>query len=216
MGVASHLGIDLTEYDERIRTFIPDYDAMLDAAAAVVKPSARTIVDLGTGTGALAARVLDRVPAAHVVAIDADADILAVAARRLGPRATFVAATFFRVAIPRCDAVVTSFALHHVRTRASKLRLYRRLRRALRPGGRLICVDCLPARSRGLAQAQHAAWRDHLRRSYSSRRADQLLAAWAREDVYVPLEVEGELMSRAGFSADIVWRRGAFAVVMAS
>ena len=33
MGVASHLGIQLTEYDRRIRTFIPDYEEMLDAAA---------------------------------------------------------------------------------------------------------------------------------------------------------------------------------------
>ena len=34
MGAASHLGIDLREYDSRIRTFIPGYDELLDAAAA--------------------------------------------------------------------------------------------------------------------------------------------------------------------------------------
>ena len=55
MSVAAHLGIRLSEYDRRIRTFIPRYEEILDAAAASVVPKARTIVDLGIGTGALAA-----------------------------------------------------------------------------------------------------------------------------------------------------------------
>ena len=58
MGVASHLGIKLTEYDSRIRTFIPHYEEMLDVAAAAIPPRARTIVDLGIGTGALSSRCL--------------------------------------------------------------------------------------------------------------------------------------------------------------
>ena len=33
MSVATHLGIDLGEYDARIRTFIPHYEEMLDVAA---------------------------------------------------------------------------------------------------------------------------------------------------------------------------------------
>ena len=36
MGVASHLGIQLDEYDARIRTFIPRYERMLDVAADAV------------------------------------------------------------------------------------------------------------------------------------------------------------------------------------
>ena len=43
MGVATHLGIKLSEYDARIRTFIPDYEEMLGVAAEVIpaelKPS---------------------------------------------------------------------------------------------------------------------------------------------------------------------------------
>ena len=53
MSVATHLGIDLAEYDARIRSFIPDYEEMLAVAAAAVPAQARTIVDLGIGTGAL-------------------------------------------------------------------------------------------------------------------------------------------------------------------
>src|SRR6266545_1265517 len=91
MGVAAHLGIDLADYDARIRTFIPDYDVMIEAAAAAVPRGARTIVDLGTGTGTLAARCLSHAPRARIAGIDSDPDILAVAARRLCSHADSVA-----------------------------------------------------------------------------------------------------------------------------
>src|SRR5262245_22496301 len=131
MGVAAHLGIDLRQYDARIRTFIPDYEEMLDAAAALVRPDVRTIVDLGTGTGALAARCGARTERARIVGIDADADILTVARRRLGPRASFITQSFLRAPFPQADVFVASFALHHIRTRAAKSALYGRVRRAL-------------------------------------------------------------------------------------
>lgn len=84
MGVATHLGINLAEYDKRIRTFIPDYEEMLEVAAENIPANSRTMVDLGVGTGALASRCLKRAPRAHVVGIDSDREILWVAARRLG------------------------------------------------------------------------------------------------------------------------------------
>src|SRR5437762_3279326 len=126
MGVAAHLGIELGDYDARIRTFIPDYEAMLDAAASAVPLDARTIVDLGTGTGALAHECLERARRAQVVGIDADPAVLQLAARRLGRRGTFVCGSFLRTAFPPADAIVASFALHHVRTRRAKAAIYRR------------------------------------------------------------------------------------------
>ena len=216
MGAAGHLGIDLAEYDTRIRTFIPDYAEMLDAAAALVLPSARHIVDLGTGTGALAARCLAQAPRASLIGIDADAEMTQVAARRLGPRASFRIGDFTRVAVPRCDTIVTSLALHHIRKRRAKLHLYSRLRRALNPGGQLIVVDCQPASNSRVADAQRAAWRRHLQRTYTRAKGDSFLRAWAKEDAYVPLAAELELMERAGLKPDVIWRRGAFAVIRAT
>jgi SAM-dependent methyltransferase len=214
MSVAAHLGIDLEEYDARIRTFIPDYEAMLAVAAAAIPSSARLIVDLGTGTGALAAACLHRAPRARVVGIDADPEMLPLAARRLAPRATLVRGSFLRAPLPDgADAVVASLALHHVRTREAKARLYRRIRAALRPRGVVVSVDCHPSIDRAAAREQRAAWTAHLRLSYSAREAAALLKAWSREDVYVPLESEQRLLERAGFDVRVMWRDGLFAVL---
>jgi hypothetical protein len=111
--------------------------------------------------------------------------------------------------------VVASFALHHVRTRAAKARLYRRLHEALGRRGVFVSVDCHPSRDRAEARGQREAWTSHLRRSYSAREADALLRTWAIEDVYVPLESEIHLLEHAGFDARVVWRGGSFAVLRA-
>jgi trans-aconitate methyltransferase len=213
MSVATHLGIDLAEYDARIRTFIPHYEEMLDGAASLIDPKSRTIVDLGIGTGALAARCLHRAPKAKIIGIDGDAEVLKAAARRLPDSAAFICSTFQRSDIPACDAVVASFALHHVRTRAAKARLYTRMSAALRKGGQIVTVDCHPASDIASARQQREAWKAHLIESYSTKEAESYLQAWAREDMYVPLAAEMELMKGVGLAAEVLWRKGAFAVL---
>src|SRR6185369_14938609 len=61
VSVSQHLGIKLSEYDHRIRTFVPFYEEMLDVVADTVFATCGTaprITDLGIGTGALSARCL--------------------------------------------------------------------------------------------------------------------------------------------------------------
>ncbi|HVB37383.1 MAG TPA: methyltransferase [Vicinamibacterales bacterium] len=214
MSVASHLGITLRDYDRQIRTFIPHYDDMLEAAAGAVDRRTKRLLDLGLGTGALAARCLRTAPRARVTGIDEDGDILALAAGRLGRRAALITGSFVTATLPRADAVVASFSLHHVAAPAAKQRLYRRIAAALTRGGVFINADCCPATDPILAERQRAQWRDHLARHYAPARARAFLAAWKREDTYMPLELELTMMRAAGLHAEIVWRRDAFAVIV--
>ena len=221
MGVAAHLHIRIDEYDGRIRTFIPGYEEMIAASAHALSgldvPEPH-IVDLGTGTGALAAACLRVRPGARITAIDADAEILELARQRLSgsaPASSFMSGVFEEVTLPACDAIVASLSLHHVRTDEAKRTLYRRCREVLSAGGLLVSADCCPASDPRLAQQQHLAWRDHLRRTYSDAEADAFFAAWADEDVYFSLADELAMMRDAGLAGDVIWRAGAMAVIAA-
>lgn len=218
MSVTTHLAIELDEYDERIRTFIPYYEEMLDTAAAVVgMQRPRTVVDLGTGTGVLAARIARRARGVTLVGIDEDQGMLAAARRRLPPtRTTLVHESFLRAALPRCDAVTASFALHHVASPRTKRRLFDRARTALRTGGVLVSADCHPASNQPLAAAGHRAWHDFLAVTYGPRKAREFLKTWAKEDFYTTLETELRLLRAAGFTPDVIWRRDTFAVIVAA
>jgi tRNA (cmo5U34)-methyltransferase len=221
MAVASHLNIDLADYDQKIRTFIPYYEEMLDTAAAgllLLDRADPTIVEFGIGTGALASRALTRRPDARLIGIDADAEILKAAAARLQPlgaRVELLHGGFATVALPRCHAAIQSFALHHLPDRRRKLTLYRKLFDALMPGGMLISADCHPGADPRIAAAHDAAWRAHLRQFYSAEESDAYLAAWASEDVYFSLDDEIEVLGAAGFHTDVWWRRDGFAVLAA-
>jgi tRNA (cmo5U34)-methyltransferase len=220
-GAAAHLGIDLGEYDAKIRTFIPEYETMIDSAAFALQITARrrtpVVVDLGIGTGALAERCLARIPAARIVGVDEDAAMLAAARRRLGRRLrSVVHGSFETVELPPCDAIVASLSLHHVPTRERRLALFNRLHAALRPGGVLISADCYPEANARLAAADRATWITHLELSYAPSVARQYLRTWAKEDHYALLIDELDALRRAGFSVNIPSRRGTFAVLVAS
>lgn len=219
-GAGAHLGIDLREYDARIRTFVPGYEQMLELAAmavAVTVPRrSPVIVDLGVGTGALAAYCLRAKPAARIIGIDEDEGMLAAARERLRRRFAPVKGSFETIGLPRCDAVVASLALHHVPTAARRRRLFTRIHAALRPGGLLIVADCYLATNRRLQAADRASWIRHLRRTYSARQAEAYLRAWAQEDFYATLADETRLLERAGFAVDLVGRRASFAVIAAT
>ncbi len=221
MAVASHLGIRLDEYDARIRTFIPDYDQMVAAAAQAVtalgKPAPH-IVDMGTGTGALAAACLRVLPAARLTVVDEDPGILNVARDRLhayGDRVASLCGSFVDLPLPLCDAVVGSLTFHHLRTPEIKGHVYRKFRDALTPRGMLVSADCCPSEDSGRAASGWSAWRAHLRRVYSEIETDKYFATWARDDVYVPLASELDLLQEAGVAPEVVWRRGTFAVIAA-
>jgi spermidine synthase len=221
MSVAQHLKIKLSEYDQRIRTFIPNYEEMLAevaATTALVEKKQPAIVDLGIGTGALAARCLAISPWARVVGIDSDPEILALAQRRLAQKRAskpnLIHGNFVENALPRCDAIVATLALHHIAAARTKQLFYAKCFAALRRGGILANGDCFMAENPKLSQRYMKIWEKHLRRFYSPRQAQGFFAAWADEDTYFPLAQELAMLKAVGFEAEVTWRRAPFAVVV--
>ncbi len=216
--VRRHLRVEIDEYDTSIRRFIPGYEGMIEAAAdAVVAIAPKHVLDLGAGTGALAAAVLKRAPRAVVELVDLDPEMLEGARGRLRPfgdQARFVVASFDHP-FGRCDAIMASLSLHHIPTLSAKRDLFGRAFRALRPGGALVNADVTVPDAAPHREVAFRTWADHqVACGFSEEEVRQHFDEWAEEDTYFPLEVELEALAAEGFEARTVWRNGVSTVLV--
>jgi len=217
--VAGHLGVAADDYDRTIRTFIPNYELMLGTIVhwlAGSVPAGGLVVDLGAGTGALSAAILDALPDVRVQLVDVDPNMLAVAGARCEAHDDRVKLRQgrFEDPLPRCHAVVATLALHHVPTQDAKRELYRSIRAALEADGLVAVGDVLTYADGPERTGMQRDWYAHMaRHGITPVQADEHFAQWAEEDVYMTLPDELALIADAGFSRpEIFWRDGMLTV----
>ena len=172
---------------------IPRFEEFQDAVAAATDGmDARTMLELGTGTGETARRVLALHPRAELVGVDESEQMLAEARKTL-PGADLRVARL-QEALPGgpFDLVFSALTVHHLDAREKRC-LFDRVRRVLRPGGRFVLGDVVvPER----AEDAVTPLTPDFDRPDSA--ADQL--GWLRE---------------TGFDARIVWEHADLAVLRA-
>lgn len=132
---------DPSTYLAMVRSEVPGYDWLQTVLAeATTTVEAQAILDLGSGTGVTAERVLSMHPGANLVGLDSSEEML-VHARRLIPTAAFAVA-HLQDPLPagQYDLVVSAFAIHHL-VGPGKADLFKRVASVLRPGGRFVFCD---------------------------------------------------------------------------
>ena len=131
-------------YLAMIRSEVRDFDALQDAVAdATEGMHVSRILELGTGTGETARRVLAKHPGARLVGLDVSDEMLAEARRVLPPdRVEDLIVSGIEDPLPDgpFDLVVSSLVIHHL-DGPGKADLFRRAAAVLSPGGRLVMGD---------------------------------------------------------------------------
>jgi len=131
-------------YEALMAEEVPSYGRLQEeVAAAAVREGVTRILDLGTGTGVTARRVLDLHPHAQMVGVDESPEMLA-AARRVLPAEADLYVARLQDPLPSglFDLVVSALAIHHL-DGAAKADLFRRVAAVLRPGGRFVVGDVI-------------------------------------------------------------------------
>ena len=129
-------------YLAMMREAVPGYDQMEDETVAATGAGARSVLELGTGTGETARRVLARHPEAKLFGIDASPGMVAVARDTLPNDQVSLRVGLLEDPLPEgpFDLVVSVLAVHHLHA-DSKADLFRRIAKALGPGGRFVLAD---------------------------------------------------------------------------
>jgi tRNA (cmo5U34)-methyltransferase len=181
------------EYLALMESELPDYYRLQDAAAQATGAGRSRLLELGTGTGESALRVLERHPGASLIGVDVSAEMLAVARERL-PDAD-LRVSRLEDALPEgpFELVFSVLAIHHL-DGAGKADLFRRVAAVLEPGGAFVIGDVVVPEDPADAVTPLSPGYD-----MPSTVAEQL--AWLAE---------------AGFHGRLAWRARDLAVLLAN
>lgn len=128
-------------YLAMVEAEVPSYHELQQQVAAATRGmTIAAVLDLGTGTGQTAARVLDVHPSAALVGIDESAPMLAYARTRWPGADLRVQRLEDPLPEGRYDLVVSGLAVHHL-DGPGKADLFRRIAERLGPGGRFVLAD---------------------------------------------------------------------------
>ena len=185
---------DADSYTDAIRADVPAYDVFQDEVARASGGGVGRILDLGTGTGETARRVLARHPEASLVGVDENEGMLAVARDQLPAERADLRVGRIEERLPdgSFDLVTTALCVHHL-DEQGKVDLFARIRDALVPGGLFVMGDVVVPVDP----------------------ADATTPLTPGYDRPSPLADQLNWLSEAGFEPRVVWEQGDLAVVAA-
>lgn len=146
----------IKRWDAQQQVYMPDreerFAALIDAVAEGAGRPDPLVLDLGCGPGSLAVRLLDQIPAATVIGLDADPLLLALGRSGSSARSAGLRFADHDLRVPGwsgalrldrpVDAAVSTTALHWLPPEALAA-MYAELATVLRPGGLLLNGDHL-------------------------------------------------------------------------
>jgi tRNA threonylcarbamoyl adenosine modification protein (Sua5/YciO/YrdC/YwlC family) len=181
-------------YLAEITADLPAYARLQDELVAATGTGAQRILELGTGTGETAHRLLAWHPEARLVGIDESPAMLGAARDSLPAQRTELLLGRIEDPLPHgpFDLVASALCVHHLDP-AAKAELFARVHAILRPGGRFVLADVVAPADPTEAGTPLTPGFDK-----PSPVADQL--RWLTE---------------AGLSARVVWAQGDLAVIAA-
>ena len=197
-------------YDQDRPKLVPCFDEFYGTVIRLIpfEPSATfRCLDVGAGTGLLAALVKQAFPNAAVHLTDASQTMLDQARIRFRgtPAMSYALHDHLALAaVEEYDVVVSALSVHHL-SHALKRELYAKIYRALRPGGRFIHADQVLGPTPELEAVYQAAWLAHAHEKGIS--SDALAQAIERigHDVNAPLSDQLQWLSDAGFEQIDCW-----------
>ena len=208
-------------YLNKVPKWFPDshniYRTIIDFLNCTL-PESPAILDVGAGTGNLTKLVLRKVPNCHVTLFDFSQNMLKEAEKILSKyngRYEVIIGDFFknRLLSQKYDAVVSSFAIHHGRTRASYLNLYKKIFRALKKRGVFVCADVLEGANGIISRINETGWINHMLKHYDKSAVDLIIESYKKEDSPVSIDAHFDLLKTAGFSScDILWKKYNFGI----
>jgi tRNA (cmo5U34)-methyltransferase len=203
------------EYDAKMREYVEGFEEFYSSiAAAVPETDAElSILDIGCGTGLELAAVFHRAPNALITGVDLSGEMLNILRDKYTDylnQITLIQESYVTFSYEEAlyDFVISAITAHHLLP-ANKQVLYRKIMKALKPGGKYIEGDYITTPEK----------EKQIRRDFLKLRASDpdLVDGTHHIDLECSLETQKGLLLKAGFArVDVLWEYGETAVYSAS
>ncbi len=203
-------------YDADRSRLIPGCDNFYRWAIDLIPPRARTICELGAGSGLMTRLLRDRFPTAHLYVIDFSAPMLDLARGRMGSdrNITWYQLDYATEPLPEdLCAVVSSLSIHHLDD-ADKRAVFKKVHASLKPNGVFVNAEQVAGPTPALEARYKALWLEQVRAAGATEQQIEASLYRQQEDRSATVADQLLWLREAGFAdADCWFKDNRFAVM---
>jgi tRNA (cmo5U34)-methyltransferase len=208
--------VTASTYDRDRFKLIPGYDSFYRWALDLIPPRAKTICELGAGSGLMTRLLRDRYPTAHLHVIDFSAPMLDLAKARLGSDRGITWYQFDYATEPLPEnlcSIVSSLSIHHLDD-ADKRSVFKKACAALKPNGVFVNADQVAGPTPALEARYQALWLQQVRAAGATEQQIEASLYRQQEDRCCSVQDQIVWLREAGFAdADCWFKDSRFAVM---
>ena len=218
--VKEHFEKEAEEFDNTILKLIPKYNEMIDSMISVIPFESSDkfkLLDLGCGTGNVTKAAKKKFPNSMINCIDIAENMIQMAKIKLEDYddITYHVGDFSEVDFEeKFDVVVSSLALHHIKTDSDKRNFYIKIYEVLRPGGVFMNSDYVLGSSDILSKIYRKKWINYMLLNVPENEVNEKwIPKEMEEDYPAPLINHLKWLNETGYkSVDVVWKYYGYAV----
>ncbi len=218
--VKEHFEEEAKEFDKTILKLIPYYSDMIDSMVNTIPFEDNytfRVLDLGCGTGNISKIVKERFPNSQISCIDIAENMIQMAKIKLEKydNIDFYTGDFFEFDFKeKYDVVLSSLALHHIRTDDDKKKFYRRIYSTLKDDGVFLNADVVLGSTDTLNQIYREKWIEFMLQNVPLKEVEEKwLPKQMEEDFPAALTDHLKWLFETGFkSVDVIWKYYGLAV----
>ncbi len=218
--VKEHFEKEAEEFDNTILKLIPKYNEMIDSMISVIPFESSDkfkLLDLGCGTGNVTKAAKKKFPNSMINCIDIAENMIQMAKIKLEDYddITYHVGDFSEVDFEeKFDVVVSSLALHHIKTDTDKRNFYIKIYEVLKPGGVFMNSDYVLGSSDILSKIYRKKWINYMLLNVPENEVNEKwIPKEMEEDYPAPLINHLKWLNETGYkSVDVVWKYYGYAV----
>ena len=176
----------------------------------LLNPDAKNIMDLGCGGGNYAVKVASLLPDVDCTLVDISSNMLERAVERVAEiisgKVTALHGDYreLDLAEKQFDVITAGTTLHHLRGDDEWELVFRKIYKALKPGGTFWINDIVIGETNEITQMMLDGWVSMLRKQVSPEEVDMYLDRYESEDTPRTLSYQLDLLKQVGFKETFV------------